>query len=89
MSDSPTNVVVLPGLGAPPGHTPLQAEVIERLEEFLEQARAGKLIAFAWAATSNDHMIRTGWSGDVSRELVGYGISKLSHSYYTACVDDD
>lgn len=83
------NVITMPGLASAAGHIPIQDEVIAILEGLLEDAKTGRLVAMAYVAVSQDGLIKSGWEGEISREILGYGLGKLTHKYYAACLDDD
>lgn len=82
-------VVRFPGLSLPLDQVPVQTEVIEKLESLLEEARTGRVVALAYVSVSRDTMLRSNWVGDISRHLLGYGISRLQHEFIAACVKQD
>jgi hypothetical protein len=83
------NVSAFPGLGLPLDHIEVQAELVERLEGLLEEARSGQLLALAYAGVARNEMIKTSWAGDVQRSMIGYAIAKLQHEYFSAVTEND
>ncbi len=64
--------------------TPIRGgNIVERLEDLLEEARQGKMIALAYAATMEDDVCCEGYVGDIDRCAVTlYGAINILRDYY-------
>lgn len=54
------------------------AEVIERLEELLERARAGDIVSIAMGYVHADGATSLGWAGNATAALLG-ALSRVTH----------
>ncbi len=71
MTDEPANlnVVAMP----PPHDLRAKRECVRKLEDLLDEARAGKFVALVYVAVQEDGISHTmGWTSDVAR--LGAGI---------------
>lgn len=69
-------------------HEP-NVELIGTLEELLEEAKAGKLVALAYGTVSEDAKVGSGWDcGTGSLSMLGMAITVLSARYVQEFQDD-
>lgn len=65
-------------------------EIVERLEQLLELAKAGELTAIAYTCCHVDQTFGTGWiGGHGTRDKLNLGITVLGHRYTEAVIYGD
>lgn len=64
-------------------------EIIPVLEEWIEQARKGELVALSFAAVMNDDTVCEGWMGNVDNHCVKMygGINILRDAYFHMMIE--
>lgn len=66
------------------------ADVVERLETLLERAKAGEVVAIAFALLRPDGLVTTGWEvPDGERLRMAPGVMILAHRYGAALAGGD
>ncbi len=79
---SEEKVVALPGLQVPVEIRPIDPELIETIEEFLEAARSGEVVALGYVTLTRTNAVTTGWCGPGDHNLMCAGIAQLEHRYH-------
>jgi hypothetical protein len=52
------------------------ADIVEKLEEFLAEAKSGRIHGIGFVVVIDDH-VKTGWSGQANRHYMLAGASRL------------
>lgn len=65
-------------------------QLIADMSDLLDRAKKGELTSFAYAATTREGAISTGWNGGGhDRIALCAAVSMLSHRYHAACLSED
>lgn len=86
MTTGPGKLSVVPFQNAEPDQ-----DLIADIEQLLEEAKRGEVIAFAYAITKPDGTVATGWvgHGNGARHSLYAGVNLLSHRYAAAMIREN